>query len=145
MRIVQSSLNLYNYHDNSEILFIPLKIKQIIVEYGGLLIPNVYLSKNNLKANIVLAPFTVNRMNVTWDEANDYCNTLSYGGYNDWYMPSMDELISISENTVANIIARMNGSYWTSTKTNNRYDIVTFDKQNQYLSKYNNIRPIRRL
>jgi|694.fasta_scaffold00172_207 hypothetical protein len=143
--MVNPPLNLYNYHTNPEVLFIPSKIKHIIAEYGGLMISNVQINEHNVNADIIVAPFSVNKVNMSWDEANDYCNRLVYGGYNDWYLPSMYELISISENIITNIIAQMHGSYWTSTKTNNRYDVVTFDKRNQYLSQYNNVRPIRRI
>lgn len=142
--MIDQSLNLYNYHTKPESLFIPSKIKKIIAEYGGLLVSGIRLNDQRVN-DIVLAPFVVNKEHMTWDEANHYCNTLIYGGYNDWYLPSMAELIYISEHTITNIVAQMSGTYWTSSKTNNRYDVVTFDKQNQYLSKYNSVRPIRRI
>lgn len=33
----------------------------------------------------------------TWQEAVDYCNDLEFGGYDDWRMPNLKELFSISD------------------------------------------------
>ncbi len=34
---------------------------------------------------------------LSWEEAKDYCENLTLGGYNDWRMPSCKELFSISD------------------------------------------------
>jgi hypothetical protein len=49
--------------------------------------------------------------------AAKFCDQLSYGGYNDWYLPSRDELIEIYQNLYAsNIGGFVNDSkYWSSS------------------------------
>lgn len=61
----------------------------------------------------------------TWENAKTYCNNLNLGGKNDWYLPSRQELFSITDlsrfnpaiiggnnNKFANM---QNNYYWTST------------------------------
>lgn len=36
------------------------------------------------------------KMDLTWEEAKKYCDTLTLGGYDDWRLPSAKELFSIS-------------------------------------------------
>lgn len=54
------------------------------------------------------------------------CHNYSYGGYDDWYLPSINEMIAINSNksTIAPVIAAYGGTinltinlnYWTSNK-----------------------------
>ena len=57
----------------------------------------------------------------TWKEAIDYCEDLTFSGYDDWHLPNYNELWSIVDKergkpsiyqTFKNII---NSEYWTST------------------------------
>jgi uncharacterized protein (TIGR02145 family) len=49
------------------------------------------------------------------DFAANYCQTLSYNGYSDWFLPSKNEL-SLAFQNLAN--ENWSGSYWTSTEYN---------------------------
>lgn len=54
--------------------------------------------------------------------ANDICQTHVSGGYNDWYLPSTDELTAIQEAGILNPV----NNYWSSTEydANNAYIIT---------------------
>jgi hypothetical protein len=54
--------------------------------------------------------------------ANDVCLTHVSSGYNDWYLPSNDELTAIYQKGILNT----SNSYWSSTElnTNNAYIII---------------------
>ena len=57
----------------------------------------------------------------TWDEAKTYCANLTLGGYSDWRLPGVDELLSITDlgrvdpaidPTFRNVVST---DYWSST------------------------------
>ena len=59
-----------------------------------------------------------NRLN--WEDAKTYCENLSLGGFNDWILPNMEQLVSITDlgrdnpsidPTFVNIV---NTNYWSS-------------------------------
>ena len=54
--------------------------------------------------------------------ANDVCQTHVSGGFNDWYLPSNDELKAIYQKGILNTLHL----YWSSTEydANNAYNIV---------------------
>jgi len=70
---------------------------------------------------------SVKSVKKTWSEAKSYCQTLNYGGYSDWYLPSISELESIAnadikENHPAiknefenSIYSTISSSYWSSS------------------------------
>lgn len=70
----------------------------------------------------------------TWDKAMQYCTDLNYAGYNDWYLPTKDELLSIvndkSTTPPAIISAFLNKGepkgYWSSTPDDSESDLARF-------------------
>jgi hypothetical protein len=66
------------------------------------------------------------------------CSDLVLGGYNDWFLPSQDELNKLFLNKLA-IGGFASDTYWSSTETNNDYAWVQFiGDGNQYnISKLN--------
>ena len=71
--------------------------------------------------------------------ANDICQTHVSGGYNDWYLPSNDELTAIFQKGILNPTY----NYWSSTEydVNNAYIIAgnngTFASQLKGFGSYN--------
>jgi len=60
---------------------------------------------------------------LNYNEAIKYCSNLTLGGYNDWRLPNIDELYSITDDTRYNPAIKdifknvKNSYYWSSTKT----------------------------
>jgi hypothetical protein len=56
---------------------------------------------------------------VTLGIAARICDDLELGGYNDWYLPSRDELNALYQNLVLNDLGYFNTTpYWCSTELN---------------------------
>jgi hypothetical protein len=53
-----------------------------------------------------------------------YCADLVLGGYDDWYLPSMDELLKIIENKSLLGGFKDGYSYWSSSEYDNNYSFV---------------------
>lgn len=58
----------------------------------------------------------------TWDEAKEYCEYLRFHGYEDWWLPSEDQLVSLVDMSRPEGKRIMKGirnfrpaAYWTST------------------------------
>ena len=50
-----------------------------------------------------------------WDQAREHVKTLNHGGYNDWSLPTKDELMKMYDNKdrIGNF---QNAFYWSDTK-----------------------------
>lgn len=63
-----------------------------------------------------------NKLN--WDDAHIYCETLNHNGFDDWYLPSISELIQLrnkrkSSPAIIDKIKNINlqFGYWSSTSS----------------------------
>jgi hypothetical protein len=57
---------------------------------------------------------------MTWSQAMSACNGLSYGGYEDWYLPNNEELYAMYQKK-SSIGGFSNTYYWSSRESNSRY------------------------
>ena len=55
--------------------------------------------------------------NVAATSAAVYCSDLDFGGKQDWYLPSKDELTQISQNKVALKLTNLTDGYWSSSES----------------------------
>ena len=73
---------------------------------------------------------TIDESSATWDGAKSFCQSLKFGGHQDWRLPKIDELNVIYENQEA--IGGFNqgnaevswGIYWSSDSTENYPDLA---------------------
>ena len=52
---------------------------------------------------------------MTWSQAMSACNGLSYGGYDDWYLPNIEELGAMCQKE-SSIGGFSDTFYWSSTE-----------------------------
>lgn len=81
-------------------------------KYGGIV---VYEKDGH---GLVLAVADLQEM--VWDKANQACNDLILSGYDDWRLPTKDEIDLINTHLTEIKIGAMVNKYWTSTESENR-------------------------
>lgn len=83
---------------------------------------------------------------MTWSSAMAYCENLTAGGFDDWFLPDKDELnaLYINRQSIGNF---SNDKYWSSTEYNNTYsycqDFSNGSQNNQSKSSNLKVRPVR--
>ena len=84
--------------------------------------------------------------NTTDTYAAKLCDDYTYGGYNDWFLPSIEELRYIYENLCSKSIGTWSASYWSSTEFSGsyswRYNFKS-DNVSNYYRDYLYVRAIR--
>jgi hypothetical protein len=101
---------LINEYDNPESVIHHLYGKT----YEGALIFSLNVSGGGLVADISDAPSQLN-----WNAAMSYCDTLSTGGVNDWYLPNRNELNQMYKNLHKKGLGGFSSSnynYWSSSE-----------------------------
>lgn len=60
----------------------------------------------------------------TWQQAVDYCNNLDFDGCDDWYLPTVNELVEITNHkaSIGDFPASDPYAYWSSTIDPNHSD-----------------------
>jgi hypothetical protein len=82
-----------------------------------------------------------------WEEAIEFCQNLSFSGYNDWRLPNINELLSIVDDTkyspaIIEVFTNTRSSYYWSATTSahdksNAWDVYFYYGSSGYSNKSN--------
>lgn len=84
----------------------------------------------------------------TWEEAIDYCEAMTLGGYENWRLPNVRELISIN-NTTDNVLSSVfqnvstSSEYWSSTTRTDLHSQALTHASIDEKTKLNHVRCVR--
>ncbi len=66
---------------------------------------------------------------ITWEKAQEYCKTLSIGGYDDWYLPTPTQLTNLYKNNKDKIYNGYGGTfYWSANNFSGKNNIWQYSK-----------------
>ena len=96
-------------------------------------IPTVYVDNYSIK---VLSPNYIKYDQLNWEAAIKFCESLTYAGYDDWYLPSKNELNAIYINK-AEIGGLSSTTHWSSTESSSTTTwLQNFVNGKQYRDAY---------
>ncbi|MDR2897884.1 MAG: DUF1566 domain-containing protein [Spirochaetaceae bacterium] len=85
-------------------------------------------------------------INGVTNNAVQICDTMNYNGFNDWFLPSVEELDLMYNNLKAKDLGdfRNDASYWASSH-DPQYDVEQAEKLNNSVQSFQNlfVRPAR--
>jgi hypothetical protein len=96
---------------------------EVTAEWGayGINIAGTQTAVGTGKQNTMLIVAALNQAGET-GKAAQICDTLVYNGFNDWFLPSGDELDYIYKNLKEKGLGGFgNGEYWSSSQVNNSF------------------------
>ncbi len=84
----------------------------------------------NRDGSISEAPFPEGDM-VNWEQAKKFCYDLEFGGYRDWRLPELDELLTLVDNAnsypAIDPVFKCEGSYyWSATPSSEEDNAVMY-------------------
>lgn len=62
-----------------------------------------------------------------WSDAIKACDSFESNGYNDWHLPSLEELNQLFENKAKMGIVHVEQSYWSSSESENKASFKDFE------------------
>lgn len=66
----------------------------------------------NGNQEIIIAPETTRKNSMTYAEAVEYCKNLKIGGYGDWRLPTVEELLKLARSSGFKENFKIFGMYW---------------------------------
>ena len=101
-------------------------------------------------ANIMVQRKNINAYGCMWDTAKSLCESSNIGGYNDWRLPTINELLIIHNNRdiIGGFTYYVNNYYWSSEKGNSdgyykAFDLYDAETDDEYKTYKYHVRAVR--